>query len=359
MGCAQSVQCAPGCVGTLPFDGCCYALPETRCCGIKKLSRDLCPVEAVPTARVYAALCYDGRAGCWWAAPEEGEPVLYRLDAAFREVETLTLSGCRRRRVCALGCDPGDGSLWLLYPDALAQVDRESGACCAEHATRGRGRLNLGLLVLRGGYLLFSLENGRQRLCLKGWDGSAGEELAIPEGCFLEGIALHSPWDEEEHCQTVALVCTRRGVPGGALTLCRIPWGQAACRPPCPGPHPPCPPVPPCPCPPHPPCPPVPPCPCPPPHPPCPPPCPVPVPPGCGAYEIIHSIALEEAGIAHILNAEGEKLQRAVAESTSIEELLCVNDSVRRTIVQITQLEGQLYAKLETAFSCDHSCSDC
>lgn len=62
----------------------------------------------------------------------------------------------------------------------------------------------------------------------------------------------------------------------------------------------------------------------------------------------MHSVALEEAGIAHILNAEGEKLQKAVAESTSIEELLCVNESVKRTITQITLLEGQLYSKLET-----------
>lgn len=66
----------------------------------------------------------------------------------------------------------------------------------------------------------------------------------------------------------------------------------------------------------------------------------------------MHSVALEEAGIAHILNAEGEKLQKAVATSTSIQELLCINESVRRTVTQIALLEGQLYSKLEVISDC-------
>lgn len=66
----------------------------------------------------------------------------------------------------------------------------------------------------------------------------------------------------------------------------------------------------------------------------------------------MHSVALEEAGIAHILNAEGEKLQKAVATCTSIQELLCVNESVRRTVTQIVLLEGQLYSKLESISGC-------
>lgn len=74
----------------------------------------------------------------------------------------------------------------------------------------------------------------------------------------------------------------------------------------------------------------------------------------------MHSVALEEAGIAHILNAEGEKLQKAVATSHNIQELLCINESVRKTITQITLLEGQLYSKLEVLTPClDPSPCDC
>lgn len=73
----------------------------------------------------------------------------------------------------------------------------------------------------------------------------------------------------------------------------------------------------------------------------------------CGAYEIMHSIALEEAGLAHILNAEGEKIQKAVALSNNIEQLICVNNSVKKTITQVTLLEGFLYSKLEALVSGD------
>lgn len=70
-------------------------------------------------------------------------------------------------------------------------------------------------------------------------------------------------------------------------------------------------------------------------------------------YEIIHSIALEEAGISHILNAEGEKIQKAVAISNSIGELICVNESVKHTLTQVTMLEGMLYSKLEAVVNSD------
>lgn len=70
----------------------------------------------------------------------------------------------------------------------------------------------------------------------------------------------------------------------------------------------------------------------------------------------MHSIALEEAGISHILNAEGEKIQKAVASSSNIEQLICVNESVKRTLTQMTLLEGMLYSKLEALVSYHDCC---
>ena len=51
--------------------------------------------------------------------------------------------------------------------------------------------------------------------------------------------------------------------------------------------------------------------------------------------------------LAHILNAEGEKLQKAVEIADNICELLEINQSVNKTITKITFLEQVLYAKLE------------
>ncbi|MEG1275192.1 MAG: hypothetical protein RSD27_05825, partial [Ruthenibacterium sp.] len=44
--------------------------------------------------------------------------------------------------------------------------------------------------------------------------------------------------------------------------------------------------------------------------------------------DIIESVALEQTGLSHILNAEGEKIQAVVAAGT-VDEMLQVNKSVQ------------------------------
>ncbi|MEG2348114.1 MAG: hypothetical protein RSB67_00510 [Clostridia bacterium] len=72
--------------------------------------------------------------------------------------------------------------------------------------------------------------------------------------------------------------------------------------------------------------------------------------------DIIESIALEEAGIAHILNAEGEKLQKITANSKDICEILEANDSVSKTISNISMLEQILLSKLEVVYNIIKKC---
>lgn len=62
--------------------------------------------------------------------------------------------------------------------------------------------------------------------------------------------------------------------------------------------------------------------------------------------DVIESIALQEAALAHILNAEGEKIQKAVKTAKNVCELLAVNSSVIETINSITRLELTLISKL-------------
>lgn len=73
----------------------------------------------------------------------------------------------------------------------------------------------------------------------------------------------------------------------------------------------------------------------------------------CG---IVESIAFIETAIAHILNAEGEKIQKVLEETGDIDCILRVNDSVNNTIVNITHLEQVLYNKLSVAINSDNGC---
>lgn len=67
----------------------------------------------------------------------------------------------------------------------------------------------------------------------------------------------------------------------------------------------------------------------------------------CAAASIMQSVALEEAALAHILNAEGEKLQKVIAMDCSPKDLIEVNKSVEDMVDKITALENILKSKLE------------
>lgn len=77
--------------------------------------------------------------------------------------------------------------------------------------------------------------------------------------------------------------------------------------------------------------------------------------------DLLESIALEETAMSHILNAEGEKLQRAIAmECIDFCQLMEVNESVANMVNVIGGLENILKEKLE--FVCNNlyypCCSD-
>lgn len=73
--------------------------------------------------------------------------------------------------------------------------------------------------------------------------------------------------------------------------------------------------------------------------------------------DIIESVALQQTGLSHILNAEGEKIQAVLALATDTDELLEVNKSVESMVNSITRLEVILQGKLELFKDC--VCEDC
>lgn len=69
--------------------------------------------------------------------------------------------------------------------------------------------------------------------------------------------------------------------------------------------------------------------------------------------DLIESVALEETALSHILNAEGEKLQKIIAMcNVSPHMILEANRSVKSLINSVTRLEVILQSKLDTV-SCD------
>lgn len=74
--------------------------------------------------------------------------------------------------------------------------------------------------------------------------------------------------------------------------------------------------------------------------------------------DIIESVALQETALSHILNAEGEKLQRVVAAGgITPPQLLQFNRSVEQTIRAVAQLEVILQSKLQLFGNCLCACA--
>lgn len=79
----------------------------------------------------------------------------------------------------------------------------------------------------------------------------------------------------------------------------------------------------------------------------------------CAASSLLQSIALEETAISHILNAEGEKLQKAVSIACDQKELIEINKSVESMVDKITSLEIVLKSKLDLIKPILDDCKDC
>lgn len=73
--------------------------------------------------------------------------------------------------------------------------------------------------------------------------------------------------------------------------------------------------------------------------------------------DIISSVALEQAALSHILNAEGEKLQKVISTTADTNRLLETNKSVEKMVNAVSRLELILQSKLDLFEDC--ICNEC
>ena len=77
------------------------------------------------------------------------------------------------------------------------------------------------------------------------------------------------------------------------------------------------------------------------------------MPRGQAISDVFESVALQQAALAHILNAEGEKLQKIFSfEDVTHQEILSANQSVESMVNSISKLEMVLKDKIDLFQSC-------
>lgn len=326
LGCVLPLPCGISDIKGFAINPLGFLFLESDGCRLIKCLCDASEPELIELEKKYNCICYDSCENCYWAISEAEPTQLFRLDQSFREVGHITLGGSCQHRAVGLCCD-GCG-IWIAYSCQLAFWDKNSEQVTWFKNENSR-RSNRGFIAQCECRVTAYCEGGRQFVEIESPRCCDSAELAVPKGYRLVGMA---PGVEEQKCDCCCFYLLLSKVCSRELSLFKYCVDFSENQPPiCHAHHDGC-------------------------H-------------GpshcckkrsmanrCGAYEVMHSIALEESGISHILNAEGEKIQKAVAISDNIEDLICVNESVKRTLTQVTLLEGMLYSKLETLVFGQDSC---
>lgn len=274
-----------GAAGGLAFDGCRYYLTGRCAPTIAVLDRDLRPVETLAAARPYPSLCYDPARECFWAAAGKDRAVLVRLDRDLRERGWITpcLEGRPVGPVSGLSLCPDSGYLLVAAGGRLAETDPADGSSRLLREEGGSG-LILAAAGRQDGCLLAVLRRGRTILTLTDREGAVRAEELVP-GDLAVNALVSAP------CGGVLMLADRGGC--APTIFCGHPGERG----------------------------------------------------GCG--DLLESAALVEAALAHILNAEGEKLRKAAALAGSGAELLAADASLREVLAAVAALERVLLARLE------------
>jgi hypothetical protein len=64
---------------------------------------------------------------------------------------------------------------------------------------------------------------------------------------------------------------------------------------------------------------------------------------------MIASIAMEQFALSHLLIAEGEKLQKAIAMAVTSDELIDINASVKDLVSEVSEIEEKLVCLMQNA----------
>lgn len=309
-------------IETFTFDGCFYYFLLCQCKKIVKTNMNFQEVKCYTLHRQYTCFCYDWSECCFWAYDPEESHCLYQLNCNFEEISTLPLCGncIGNQEITSISYNCCHKHLLISSKEKIIEIQKETGKCLKSYVPQ------VGFITSSYAfppfYLILAYHGNAQSLYALTYIGRIWKLCSFESDQQIRGIVFHP---SKENCNTsyLELLVVERACPP---KICRIPLSQLpSIQEPCPCNYklhcckqPPAPPT------------------------------PTPIP----CCNIIESIALEEAAISHILNAEGEKLQKVLAMTNDINTILCVNREVNDTIVNVTNLEQVLYAKLLSANKC-------
>ena len=295
----------------IAFDGSFFYVTAAHERVVYKLDKNFALAASVQVGKPYTAICYDTKAKVFWAAEDAPAGAIYKLNRKLECIGQLDI-GIGLGMVQGLSYNCKRNALLAALQDSILEVAIDGG-----HAQTLKNGDFAAVLSIAPYYtiaqhrascyskMLIFEENGRQLKCIN-----------IPGKYTIKDILLYPCASKDRFALDILILaaekCSGPVILQYAFNICDIALDSCNyklckdkethhCKHVC--------------------------------------------------CKLMESVALIEAAMAHILNAEGEKLQKAVQVAASVSELLEVNRSVSQTITDAAVLESMLVEKLKIIHS--------
>lgn len=293
---------------SVTFDGCYYYFTLICKMLVVQMDTDFNIVKVFDTYKKYDKIIYDPVLECFWATRSKGCRFIYKLDSNFIETADICVRGYSGRgAINGLSYDCLNDKIIVSFPQAIVSVDKSTGESTTLQTSYHDWYTNV--ICVHPFFLAYTVStDGEKVRRYKEVDGVLELRATsdMPYNFNMEGITFTTVTEngDDEDVDVVFGILTRHDCDSYLLTRtlsfdeicsCNSWVNDTNCSDDC----------------------------------------------DCceEVCSLIEAIALVETGISHVLNAEGEKIQYAIANASTLTELVDINNSVTATVEKITELE--------------------
>ncbi len=308
----------------MAFDGCSYFFTVKCRCEIVRLNKRLELEEKHRTCRIYDCICYDWREHCFWASSNTCFKMLFRLDCDMNETDCIHIrTAGAEGMITGISYNCRGDTLMVSFANTVVEVNKRCETVEIVYFV-GNGWIT-DVLSLSPGIIITLVRDQKQYIEIINRCGGLTACFCLNDRFLVKNLIFNPCRSRCMYPRIEAFAAKNYHYP--FLCELQIPYEALGFKPDC---------------------------------------CNFEI---CGeccreqprkkdpCADIMDSIARVEAALSHILNAEGEKLQKIISETDDIETILHVNREVNKTVINATHLEHVLYAKL-TALADGGLCGD-
>jgi len=287
----------------ISFDGCFYYLTMPNDKVIYKYDNNFSLKGEFHSGKSFNGLCYDSLENCFWATEATHHNKIFKLNRKLQEIDCIHFENkrCDYKRILGISFDCAKNVLLVAFIDEIIEVSK---AGKSKSVVKNIYPHVLNVVSIAPYIAVVINKDGKQDI-LFFKEGKLIKTETIPSVYRIRDV-VYNPCKPAlmilatKHCQYPQILCHSLCLD---VDCCHKAICKKKCKPDTPDDN----------------------------------------------CNIINSVARVETALSHILNAEGEKLQKAIEVADTVGELLEMNKSIHKTLMLASQLESILLAKLQTA----------